>query len=212
MWMWGSNLHCRRGLSAPGLNEVFHASNTSRCCLQPSWCIGPPKGKDSRTQVRLYPGRVVGGHRHHRGACCPLAAGSSSGSREAARRATCLNHLKQISLACLSHEDEGRDFDTMGWARARVDAMIALQNRDGHDGNVYQPGDWVGKDRGADGYLYRSNTVAWLQWWLMQHDQISPIADHWGAIPVPEPVSQLWYLIAGMVATAVTLRRRRRDL
>ena len=83
--------------------------------------------------------------------------------------------------------DEGKNLDAMGWAEARVDAMIALQNRPGHNGNVYQPGDWFTSGHGADEDLYRSNAAAWLQWWLMQHGKMSPIADHWGALP--EPVS-----------------------
>ncbi|MBN2022769.1 MAG: hypothetical protein JW809_08225 [Pirellulales bacterium] len=79
--------------------------------------------------------------------------------------------------------DQGKDFDAMGWAQARVDAMLVLQNRPGHDGNVYQEGDWIGGDRGVDEDLYRGNAAAWLHWWLMQHDQMSPIADRWGPLP-----------------------------
>lgn len=84
--------------------------------------------------------------------------------------------------------DAGKDFDAMGWAAARVDAFIALQNRPGHDGNVYQRGDWFTDGRGQDEDLYRSNAAAWLQWWLMRHGQISPIADHWGPLPATRPV------------------------
>jgi len=80
--------------------------------------------------------------------------------------------------------DAGKSFDAMGWAQARVDAMLVLQNRPGHDGNIYQEGDWIGGDRGVDEDIYRSNATAWLHWWLMQNDQMSPIADHWGAIPL----------------------------
>ena len=83
--------------------------------------------------------------------------------------------------------DDGKSFDAMGWAQARVDALLALQNRPGHDGNVYQEGDWIGGDRGVDEDLYRSNAAAWLHWWLMQNDEMSPIADHWGALPPPIP-------------------------
>ncbi|MBN2215794.1 MAG: hypothetical protein JW719_00320 [Pirellulales bacterium] len=79
--------------------------------------------------------------------------------------------------------DEGKSFDAMGWAQARVAAMIALQNRPGHDGNIYEDGDWIGGDRGVDEDIYRSNAAAWLHWWLMQNDQMSPITDHWGALP-----------------------------
>ncbi|MCC7474821.1 MAG: hypothetical protein IT425_05460 [Pirellulales bacterium] len=79
--------------------------------------------------------------------------------------------------------DEGKSFDAMGWAQARVDAMIALQNRPGHDGNIYEPADWGGNGQGADEDFYHSNAVAWLQWWLLQHNQFSPISEQWGQLP-----------------------------
>ncbi|MEX0643297.1 MAG: hypothetical protein WD468_11380 [Pirellulales bacterium] len=81
--------------------------------------------------------------------------------------------------------DSDKSFDSMGWANARVDAMIALQSRPGHaNGKIYEPADWGGNDYGADEDFYHSNAAAWLQWWLMQHGQMSPIANHWGALPV----------------------------
>jgi hypothetical protein len=100
--------------------------------------------------------------------------------------------------------DNGKNFDAMGWAQARVDAMIALQNRPGHDGNVYQPGDWFTSGRGADEDLYRSNASAWLQWWLIQHGQMSPIADHWGSVPEPGSLGLL--LFAGAAFAIVACR------
>ena len=106
--------------------------------------------------------------------------------------------------------DEGKNFDVMGWAQARVDAMIALQNRPGHNGNIYQAGDWLTSGRGADEDLYRSNAAAWLQWWLMDNGQMSPIAGQWGAIPVAEPSSlALVGLAAGTFAIAGWHKRRR---
>ena len=49
--------------------------------------------------------------------------------------------------------DAGKPFDALGWARARIEALRALQSRPGHDGNIYQPGDWVAevpRDRRSD--------------------------------------------------------------
>ena len=86
--------------------------------------------------------------------------------------------------------DDGKNFDAMGWAVARVDAMIVLQSRPGHNGNIYQPGDWFTSDHGADEDLYRSNAAAWLQWWLMQHGQMSQVADCWGTLPETVSVSK----------------------
>jgi hypothetical protein len=63
--------------------------------------------------------------------------------------------------------------------------------------------------RGADEALYRSNVVAWLQWWLMQHGQMSPLADHWGALPTPEPASLSLALVAAAVPTVLVRRRQR---
>ena len=39
--------------------------------------------------------------------------------------------------------DAGKPFSAMGWAKARVQALLVLQNRAGHDGNIYQTGDWI---------------------------------------------------------------------
>ncbi|MEX0643296.1 MAG: autotransporter-associated beta strand repeat-containing protein [Pirellulales bacterium] len=88
--------------------------------------------------------------------------------------------------------DSGKDFDAMGWAQARVDAMIELQNRPGHNGNIYVPDDWVGSSRGVDEDLYRSNAAAWLQWWLLRHDQMSPIGDNWGSLLSVNMPSTFW--------------------
>jgi hypothetical protein len=79
--------------------------------------------------------------------------------------------------------DQGKSFDSMGWAQARVNEMIGLQNRPGQNGKIYTPADWGGNDHGTDEDFFHSNGVAWLQWWLMQNNQMSPIADHWGALP-----------------------------
>jgi hypothetical protein len=79
--------------------------------------------------------------------------------------------------------DAGKPFSAMGWAKARAEALLALQNRAGHDGNIYQPGDWTAKYRGTDEVIFQSNAQAWMQWWLMQNHLMSPVGDHWGPVP-----------------------------
>ena len=81
--------------------------------------------------------------------------------------------------------DAGKSFDAMGWASARVSALRALQTRSGHDGNIYQSGDWKPAYRGQDEVIFQSNGEAWMQWWLMQNNAMSPIGDHWGAVQEP---------------------------
>ena len=107
--------------------------------------------------------------------------------------------------------DDGKDFDAMGWAAARLDAIIALQSRSG-TGKIYQTGDWLGTHAvvGEDEDFYRSNAIAWMQWWLMQNDQMSPIGDHWGALPTSAPESStfVFVLAAILVLIVVALRRR----
>ena len=78
--------------------------------------------------------------------------------------------------------DKGKPFSAMGWAKARGQWLLELQNRPGHDGNVYQPGDWTAKYRGTDELIFQSNAQAWMQWWLMQNQLMSPIGDHWGPV------------------------------
>jgi hypothetical protein len=79
--------------------------------------------------------------------------------------------------------DAGKGFDAMGWAQARVQGLRELQNRPGHDGNLYEPGDWnVESYRAKDEDTYISNGEAWMQWWLMQNNLMSPVGDHWGPV------------------------------
>lgn len=80
--------------------------------------------------------------------------------------------------------DAGKDFDAMGWAEARVEYFQDLQNRPGHDGNIYQSGDWYVEYRSTDAVIFHSLALAWMQWWLMEHGQVSPVSDHWGTVPV----------------------------
>jgi hypothetical protein len=78
--------------------------------------------------------------------------------------------------------DAGKPFSAMGWAKARAQSLLALQNRAGHDGNIYQAGDWTAKYRGTDEVIFQSNAQAWMQWWLMQNHLMSPVGDHWGPV------------------------------
>jgi hypothetical protein len=78
--------------------------------------------------------------------------------------------------------DSGKPFSAMGWAKAHAQALLALQYRAGHDGNIYQPGDWSAKYRGTDEVIFQSNAQAWMQWWLMQNHLMSPVGEHWGMV------------------------------
>jgi hypothetical protein len=83
--------------------------------------------------------------------------------------------------------DVGKTFDAMGWAQARVAELLALQNRPGHNGNIYQAGDWTAKYRGTDEVIFQSNAEAWMQWWLMRNHLMSPVGGDWSAIPKAKP-------------------------
>jgi hypothetical protein len=85
--------------------------------------------------------------------------------------------------------DAGKSFDAMGWAAVRATELRNLQMRPGHDGNIYQSGDWYTNIRDTDEVIFVSNSAAWLQWYLMQNNLMSPVSDHWGALPAPEPSS-----------------------
>jgi len=94
--------------------------------------------------------------------------------------------------------DKGKNYDAAGWALARALKLRALQTRSGHDGNVYQAGDWNTVIRDPDEVIFRSNSEAWMQWWMMQNNLISPVSDHWeqcrrpSQAPVPRCPPACW--------------------
>ena len=58
-------------------------------------------------------------------------------AREAARRAQCLNNVKQLALGCINHESANNYFPTGGWGWRWVLDSDRGQNLD-------QPGGWIG--------------------------------------------------------------------
>ena len=101
--------------------------------------------------------------------------------------------------------DAGKNYDALGWAKARVNQLAVLQARPGHNGNIYQDGDWFVAYHGFDEVIYQSNAAAWLQWWLMVNNRMSPVAAQWGPVPVPEPAT-----ISLLLFTAIARTRLRR--
>ena len=72
--------------------------------------------------------------------------------------------------------DAGKSFDCLGWVRARMAEIIKLQNRPGHDGNIYEKGDWLTEYRNTDAVSFQAISEAWMLWWLMRHKLVSPVA------------------------------------
>lgn len=79
--------------------------------------------------------------------------------------------------------DAGQSVTAAQRAAAEINALRTLQTRAGHDGNLYQIGDWKGDPGGDDIDAYRELSEAWLIHWLDRNNQLSPIGDHWGAVP-----------------------------
>ena len=104
--------------------------------------------------------------------------------------------------------DIGKSYDAMGWVKARLNAIQSIQNRPGHTGNLYQTGDWVNDWRAKETFALQQLSEEWMLWWLMQHNMTSPLADHWGAVPVPEPGGML--LVVGGCFAILARRGRRK--
>ena len=63
-------------------------------------------------------------------------------AREAGRRTTCSNNLKQIALACQSHESKQGFLPTGGWAGKMPKTSIAFAGDPDRGFNQRQPGGW----------------------------------------------------------------------
>jgi prepilin-type N-terminal cleavage/methylation domain-containing protein len=61
-------------------------------------------------------------------------------AREASRRAQCRNHLKQLALAFLTHENSLRFFPSGGWGQGRTAAWGSVPGR---GFGLKQPGGWA---------------------------------------------------------------------
>jgi hypothetical protein len=96
------------------------------------------------------------------------------------------NYLLYLSYAHVRKLDAGQSVAALDWAAVEIDALEVLQNRPGHTGNLYEPGDWNGSLNTTEADGYRELTESWLVHWLEQHNMISPIGD-WGAVLPPVP-------------------------
>jgi hypothetical protein len=112
------------------------------------------------------------------------------------------NYSTEDIFAELLGLDVGKNFDAMGWANAHVDAMLALQARAGHTGNLYQSGDWITDLYNKETEAYQAIGVDWMTWWLMQNGQVSPVGDHWGAVPEPGVFTLLGIGLTSLLAYA----------
>lgn len=77
---------------------------------------------------------------------------------------------------------DGKDYDAMAWAKARVTRLQEMQQRSGEAGNIYQRGDWVVDYFSQEQSVFMSITEAWLQHWLMSNGKMSPVGMRWGEL------------------------------
>ncbi|MBN2578522.1 MAG: PEP-CTERM sorting domain-containing protein [Pirellulales bacterium] len=94
-----------------------------------------------------------------------------------------VNYVLHLMYGEVRGLDAGEEVDAMDWIDVEIDALRGLQLRSGHDGNIYQSGDWASAQDENEVDTYRELTEAWLVHWLDQNSQLSPISDHWGTVP-----------------------------
>jgi hypothetical protein len=102
--------------------------------------------------------------------------------------------------------DAGQSLSAMDFATAQVNALKGLQIRAGHNGNLYQSGDWTSAQDEIEVVTYQDLSEAWMVWWLDQHNMVSPTSDHWGAVPEPSTIT---LLLISFGAAMLYVRKRR---
>src|SRR5690606_8081067 len=75
--------------------------------------------------------------------------------------------------------DRGKDFDSLGWGRARVERMLEMQQQAGDSGALFVEGDWVAEYYSTEQVMFESNASRWLMWWLHKKQKLSPISASW---------------------------------
>ena len=63
--------------------------------------------------------------------------------------------------------------------------------------------------RDTEEVIYLSNSGDWVQWCMMQNSLMSPIGDHWGALPTPEP-SAVVLFATGLIGLLCYAWRKRK--
>jgi hypothetical protein len=81
-------------------------------------------------------------------------------------------YLEMDIYAKLRNLDAGKDYDALGWANARVEAMRAKQDP---QGRIYTDKDFMGM-RCPDADAFQALAESWMVWWLTQHKLVPPVA------------------------------------